>query len=120
MRPTGSWPSAAANAVMGTMSNSIERESKSLDRTWALIDRLLCLRADGSTGMVAPSVARCRNWMRNKIVFPWPIGNILKERFRNLFSAREEIRSDGRVFLPPVAPDDYSHSIVLGGFEEMS
>jgi hypothetical protein len=98
-----------------------ERESKSRDRTWALIDRLLCLRDERLTGMVAPFPARFRNWMRNKIVFPWPIGNILKERFRNRLGAREEISSDGGVALPPVAPAaDYSHSIVLGGFEEMS
>jgi hypothetical protein len=59
--------------------------------------------------------------MRNKIVFPDQIGNILKERFRNPLTAGRKIGSDGGVSLPRVVSDAvYSHSIVLGGFEEMS
>src|SRR5947209_525012 len=121
MRPIVSWLSVAANAVMGMMSNSMERESKTRDRTWALINSSCVCAAKVSTRMVLAVRRAFRFWMRNKIVFPWPIGNILKERFRNPLGAREEMSSDGGAALPPVASAaDYSHSIVLGGFEEMS
>jgi hypothetical protein len=70
------------------------------------------------------SVARCALpivGQRNKIVFPWPIGNTLKDRFRNFVGIREENRL-GRVCCstPCSSAGDYSHSIVLGGFDEMS
>jgi hypothetical protein len=59
--------------------------------------------------------------MRNKIVFRRPIGNTLKDRFRNPLGARGETRLDGCAFLRLVVSEVvYSHSIVLGGFEEMS
>jgi hypothetical protein len=103
------------------MRRAADRESTTLDRTWAPINLLLFCATNVSTGMASDARLAFRNWIGNKIVFPEPFGNILKDRFRNLLGAREEISSDGEVALPPVAPAaDYSHSIVLGGFEEMS
>jgi hypothetical protein len=91
MRPIDSWLSVAANAVNGTVTKRIERESKSRDRTWELIDTPPVFAGrTSSPGWSASSAARYRDWMRNKIVFPPPIGNILKDGFRNRLSTTEE------------------------------
>ena len=62
-----------------------------------------------------------RVWIGNKIVFPLRGGNRLKERFTNPLGFLEEKRAKRPPALRLVGSNgDYSHSIVLGGFEEMS